>query len=229
MFKNIADTIFQDVFDIQNPYSLDQLRQKFAFDIPRAKKVKCALSGKETWSFSDEGNKIASPQAIEDRFQKDEWMRKKIPLHSIEDVLHAWEEIQYIRGEKYIDAQDVFESNGVYQSRSVYHSISIFNSSNIMFSYKLFDCSSMFGCRDSSSCTFGIRIKESVYSSSCFEISWSSKISKSLYVHDGFDLFECMFCSHLRSKKYCIANIQFGKDEYMRIKKMMIVWITKPF
>ena len=85
----------------------------------------------------------------------------------------------------------------------------------------------MLASRDNSSCTLGIRVKEGIFCSSSFEVSWSNKISKSMFVHDSFDLYECLFCSHLRSKKYCIANMQFEKEEYDKTKKMVIDWILK--
>lgn len=225
--KQIADYIFKDVFDRNNPYSLSQLKNKFAFDIPFASKVKCALSGVDTWSFSAESELIASQKAIAERFKKDEWMRKKRPINSIDDIRKYWQEINYITGEKYINSKDVAESDGIYNSAFVYQSVSIFDSKNIIFSYKIFDSNYMLASRDDSSCTFGIRVKESIYCSSSFEISWSSKVSRSMFIHDSFDLYECLFCCHLRSKKYCIANMQFSKEEYFRIKKMVVDWILK--
>ena len=225
--KEITDYIFKEVFNRNNTYSLEQLKKRFSFDIPLANKVKCALSGVYTWSFSGESEKISAQNAIAERFKKDEWMRKRQLINSIEDVLKAWKEINYITGEKYISSKEVSESDSIYNSISVYRSVSIFNSKNIVFSYKIFDSNYMLGCRDSSSCTLGIRIKESIYCSSSFEVSWSSKVSRSLFIHDCFDLYECLFCSHLRSKKYCIANIQFEKEEYLKIKKLIIDWILE--
>lgn len=226
--KEIADYIFKDVFGINNNYSLEQIRKKFAFDIPFANKVKCSLSCEDTYSFSAESELIASQKAIADLFKKNEWMRKKKPINSIDDLLKYFREVNYITGEKYINSKDVSESDGVYTSAFVFQSVSVFDSKNIIFCYKIFDCNYMLASRDDSSCTLGIRVKESIYCSSSFEVSWSNKISKSMFIHDSFDLYECLFCSHLRSKKYCIANMQFEKEEYFKIKKMVINWILKP-
>ena len=225
--KEISDYIFQDVFNRENAYSLIELKKKFAFDIPMANKVKCALSGENTWSFSAESEIVASQKAVADRFKKDEWIRKRQPLNSIADVLKSWREINYITGEKYISSKEVAESDGIYNSIAVYGSVSIFDSKNIIFSYKIFDSNYLLASRDDSSCTLGLRVKESIYCSSCFEVSWSNKVSKSMFIHDSFDLYECLFCSHLRSKKYCIANMQFEKEEYLKIKKTVIDWILK--
>lgn len=225
--KEISDYIFKDIFNKENTYSLIELKKKFAFDVPMADKVKCALSGEDTWSFSAESDKIASQKAIAEIFKKNEWVKKRKLLNSIEDVLRAWKEINYITGEKYISSKEVSESDGIYNSVFVHQSVAVFDSKNIIFSYKIFDSNYMLACRDNSSCTLGIRVKESIYCSSCFEVSWSNKVSRSMFIHDSLDLHECLFCSHLRSKKYCIANMQFEKDEYLRIKKMVVEWILK--
>lgn len=124
-------------------------------------------------------------------------------------------------------SKEVAESDGIYNSAAVFQSVSVFDSKNIVYSYKIFDCNYMLASRDNSACTLGVRIKESVYCSSCFEVSWSNKVSRSMFIHDSFDLYECLFCSHLRSKKYCVANMQFEKEEYFRIKKLAIDWVLK--
>ena len=223
--KQIADYIFKDVFQRDNPFSLEELQQKFAIDIPKVSKVKCAISGKDTWAFAPGDNKVASPSAIEERFKKDEWMQKGESIKSIHDILKAWDKINYQTAEKYINSSGIVASDGIYNSNNVYQSVSIFDSKNVIFSYKLFDSNYMLASRDNSSCTLGIRVKESIYCSSNFEVSWSNKVSKSIFIHDGYDLYECLFCSHIRSKKYCIANMQFEKEEYFRLKKDVIKWI----
>lgn len=223
--KQIADYIFKDVFQVENPFSLEELQQKFAIDIPKVSKIKCEISGKDTWAFGISEGKIASQKAIEDYFKKNEWMQKNKSIKSMSDILEAWNQINFQMAEKYINSTDTLESDSVINSNNVYRSVSIFDSKNAVFSYKLSDCNYMLASRDNSSCTLGIRVRESIYCSSNFEVSWSNKVSKSMFIHDSYDLYECLFCSHIRSKKYCIANIQFTKEEYFRLKKEVIEWI----
>lgn len=222
--KQIADYIFKDVFQIDNPFSLEQLQEKFAIDIPKVSKVKCAISGQDTWAFAP-NNKVASPKAIMERFKKDEWMRKDKRIESMSDILKAWDEINYQMSEKYINSTDISESDMIINCSNIYQSVAISDSKNILFSYKLDNSNYLLASRDNSACTLGIRIKESIYCSSSFEVSWSNKVSKSMFIHDSYDLYECLFCSHIRSKKYCIANMQFSKEEYFKLKKEVIEWI----
>lgn len=223
--KKIIDYVFKEVFDVDNPLTIEQVKEKFAHDIPLPQKVKCSLSGVDTWISSYKGEKIATMDAITEQFNKNEWMRKKIIANSIEEVLSYWQEINYITAQKNINCKNVTQSDIIFGSSFVYRSNSVLDSKNIIFCYKINDCNYMVASRDSSSCALGIRMKESIFCSSSFEVSWSSKVSKSMFIHDCYDLYECLFCSHLRSKKYCITNMQFEKEEYFKIKKMVIDWV----
>lgn len=225
--KKICDYVFKDVFGRENPFYLDEIKKRFAFDIPLPRKVKCALSGKDTWTLLGEGDKIASQQAIIDQFKKDEWAKKKRPIDSIKDIFKYWNEINYTTGEKYINSKNIVNSEGIYGSLDVYNSNSVFNSKNIVFCQNIDDCNYGVALRNNASCVLGIRTRESKNCSSGFEVSWSEKVSKCMYVHDCVDLYECLFCSHIRSRKYCITNMQFGKEEYFRIKKMVIDWVLE--
>lgn len=223
--KTIADYTFKDIFQIDNPFSLDELQKRFAIDIPKASKVKCALSDNDTWAFGPLEGKTASQNAIEKYFKENEWMQKSNPMKSISDILEAWDRINFQMTEKYINSTDILKSDSIINSNDVYQSFVVSDSKNIVFSYNIFDCNYMIASRDATSCTLGIRVKESIYCSSNFEISWSNKVSKSMFIHDGYDLYECLFCSHIRSKKYCIANIQFRQEEYFKLKKEVVHWI----
>ena len=77
----------------------------------------------------------------------------------------------------------------------------------------------------SGSSSFCIRTDDSKDCSNSYNVVCSNKIMNSLFIQDCFDLHECMFCSHIASKKYCIANMQFDEEEYFLIKKSIIDWI----
>ena len=75
------------------------------------------------------------------------------------------------------------------------------------------------------SSNFCIRCDDSKNCSNSYNVICSNKVINSLFIQDAFDLYECMFCSHISSKKYCIANMQFEKEEYFEIKETIINWI----
>ena len=73
--------------------------------------------------------------------------------------------------------------------------------------------------------TFSIRVEDSQLVSNSFNVIWSAKVTNSFFVQDCFDVSDCMFCSHIAGKQYCIANMQFEKEEYERLKLKVIQWI----
>ena len=38
-----------------------------------------------------------------------------------------------------------------------------------------------------------------------------------------------MFGSHIANRRYCIANMQFERDEYMAIKAEVLKWMVSEF
>ena len=203
--------------------------EKFVEGIPLPEKAKSYISVKEVWVASGEKDKLISQQEVADKFKGEGWMREKRSMETMRDILQAWQEINHEVASRSVNSAEVEESDGIYNSQGVYRSSSIFDSKNIMWSYKLFDCQYMLGSRDDSACSFGARVKESVYCSHCFEVSWSHKVSRSMFIHDCTDVTECLFCAHLRSKKYCVANMQLEEKEYFRVKKMVVEWIKQNY
>ena len=43
--------------------------------------------------------------------------------------------------------------------------------------------------------------------------------------HYCYDISDCMFCSHISGKRFCIANMQFSEEEYKRLKELVIRWV----
>ena len=227
--KHIVDYVFKDVFGADNPFSLEEVRERFAFDLELPQKANGAITGEEVWTISEIKDRVIGPKAFIDRMKKDEWMREKKPIDSMDDLLGLWGEINYMQGNRFEDSTEVAESDNVYHSTFVYRSTETLHSQNIVFSNNNFGCNYLVASSDNSKCTLGVRVRKSVLCSSGFEISASNRVSKSMYIRSSTDLFECIFCSQLRSKRYCIANMQLEKEEYMRAKDLIVEWTLKNF
>ena len=52
-----------------------------------------------------------------------------------------------------------------------------------------------------------------------FNVNWSGKITI-VFMQNSYDCMDCMFCSHMAGKRYCIANMQYSEEEYKQIKEM---------
>ena len=99
------------------------------------------------------------------------------------------------------------------------------NCKNIIFSDGCSDSEYIIASQRTSGSTNCIRVDDSGNCSNSYNVICSAKISNSFFIQDSNSLHECMFCSHIANQRYCIANMQFEKEEYFAIKKEIIKWI----
>jgi hypothetical protein len=77
----------------------------------------------------------------------------------------------------------------------------------------------------STTSSFCIRVEESQLTTNSFSVNWSAKVSNSFFIQDCYDVMDCMFCSHISGKRFCIANMQFEEEEYKKLKLEVVRWI----
>lgn len=226
--QKVLDKIMGQITGYQNPYSLDQFLQKYAFDVRLPFKVNDSTTGQETWAQSMNPTKFITMDNARKRVEIDDFMLPKREITSLEDVLAAWNEVNYVSTERQIESDNINESDNIYNSQYVFRSQDVHRSKNILFSDTCLDSEYAAAAQRSSNITYSVRIEDSKEVTGSFEVSWSGKITNSFFIHDSYDMYECLFCSHLAGKQYCIANMQFEEEEYYRIKDMMVKWILTP-
>ncbi len=223
--KEILDTVMGAVFGYQNPYSLEQAMQKFAFDLSLPQQVQDAVTNQPTWASSVNPSRFVSLENMRKINADSEWMIDKKPLSSIEDILQAWTETNYTTTERQIESENVAESDSINNSENVYRSAMIRRSKNVLFSRSCIDSEFIVGCSESQTTTFSIRVEDSQLTSNSFNVIWSAKVTNSFFIQDCYDVMDCMFCSHIGGKRFCIANMQFTEEEYYKIKDIVVRWI----
>lgn len=222
--KTLLDKIVGQVFGFQNPYTLDQFQQKYAFDVRLPIQVNDSTTGGPTWSQSANPVRYITMDNAHNRSQND-WLLPQRPLNSIEDVLAAWSETNLTTTERQIDSLNIAQSDNIYNSENVFHSQDINRSKNILFSDGVMDSEFVVAGQRSNTTSFGIRIEDSKECSNSFSVVWSGKVVNSMFINDCFDMYECLFCSHITSRKFCVANIQLTEEEYRRVKDMVVRWV----
>lgn len=85
---------------------------------------------------------------------------------------------------------------------------------------------SLFGCSLCTDCSFCIKCYSSTKLTRCFEVNDSNRCSDSYFCHNCEDLAECMFCFNAKAKRYAIANVEIGREAYMKIKKLVLASIV---
>jgi len=221
--KEVLDKIVGQIFGYKNPFTLEQFAQKHAFDVRLPNLVNDSTTGEETWAQSINPTKFIT---VENAWAREDWsVRDKRELNTIEDILGAWNDINYTATERYLDSINVAQSDNIYTSENVYRSQDISDSKNILFSDGIFNSEYIASGQRSNSATFCIRIEDSKECSNSFGVSWSKKVVNGFFIHDCADIYESMFCSHVTNKRFCIANMQFEEEEYKKLKDMVIRWI----
>ncbi len=221
----IINKIFENIFDRKNPYTLDEILEKFAFDIKLPKQVNDSITNEVTWADSISSGRFITLDNMEKRDTTTGWMLEKQDINSLQDLINIWNSINYTTTERVYDSINVTKSDTIYGCQNVYRSTDCSNCKNVYFCDSCVNSEFLIASQRSNTSTFCIRTDDSKDCSNSYNVICSNKVSNSFFIQDCFDLHECMFCSHISNKRYCIANMQFEVEEYFAIKKMIIEWI----
>ncbi|MCI8346386.1 MAG: hypothetical protein HFJ12_00370 [Bacilli bacterium] len=221
----IVNKIFKNVFGRENHNSLDEILEKFAFDIKLPKKVRDSVTNEITWADSINSGKYITLENMQAKDQKDGWMVEKREVNNLEDLVRIWNSINLTTTERVYDSENVAKSDTIYGCENVYRSTDCRGSKNMIFCDSCGSSEFLLASQRSGSSSFCIRTDDSKDCSNSYNVVCSNKIMNSFFIQDCFDLYECIFCSHIASKKYCIANMQFEEEEYFLIKNSIIDWI----
>jgi hypothetical protein len=224
--KKVLDKIVKQVFGIENPLNLEQFKEKFAFDIKLPMKVNDFTTGEETWvrDATNSGRYMKFDNILKQTEDAD-FMQPKQPASSIDDILSVWQRISFTATEKHVESVNVSKSDVINGCENVYMSLDYGDSKNIIFSDGGFNSEYVAACQRSNTLTNCIRVEGSKEVSNSFEVIWSAKITNSMFINDCYDMYECILCSHVTGRQFCIANMQFSEEEYFKLKPMIINWI----
>ena len=221
----IVNKIFNSIFEKDNNYTLDILLEKFAFDIKLPKQVNDSTTGDITWADSINSGRFITNSNMEKRDKEQGWMIPKKEITNLQELIDIWNSINYTTTERVYDSINVSKSDTIYSCENVYRCNDCSDSKNIIYCDSCGESEFLIASQRSGNCNFCIRCDDSKNCSNSYNVICSNKVNNSLFIQDCFDLYECMFCSHIASKRYCIANMQFEEQEYFAIKKVIIDWI----
>ena len=224
-YLEIVNKIFKSVFDHVVDFSLEDVLEKYAFDKKLPKMVRDNTTNEITWADAVNSGKYITNENMAKRDREEGWMLEKVEVTSLEDIINIWNTINMTTTERVYDSVNVVKSDTIYGCENVYRSTDSSECKNIIYCDSVSSSEYLLASSRSTRCNYSIRCDDSNTVSNSYNVICSKKISNSFFIEDSFDLYECMFCSHISSKKYCIANMQFEKDEYFEIKKEVINWI----
>jgi hypothetical protein len=225
--KQVLDKIVEQVFKIKNPLSLDQFRDKFAFDVKIPMRVYDSTTNEETWirDSTNSGKYMTFNNVLKHDAEQGDFMHPTISNPDMNTILSAWQKNNFTATEKYVESINIGKSDGINGCENVYMSLDYGNSKNVVFCDGGFNSEYVAACQRSNTLSNCIRVEGSREISNSFEVIWSAKVTNSMFINDCFDMYECIFCSHVTGKQFCIANMQFSEEEYFKLKPMIINWI----
>lgn len=110
----------------------------------------------------------------------------------------------------YLDAQDCYRIAFCFHSkRCAYNIWSSFNEYT-------------FGCYRNMNGSFSINCYFSTELNRCFEMDSCKKCNDSMFCHNCEGLQDSMFCFNAKSLRYAICNTEIGRENYLKIKKVVI-------
>lgn len=225
--KEITDKIFKSIFGTIANLNIDEIKEKFAFDVVLPYEVKDIITGEITYADAKKNEKYITPTNLEKIDQTSGLMQNYIKFESIQSILDTWNRINFTVTERVYDSINVSKSDTIYRCEKVYGSTNCNDAKNIVYCDTCGNSEYMLACSRSFYSSFSIRVDDSANCSNSYCVQCSNKIVNSLFIDDCFDLYECIFCSHIASKKFCIANVQLEEREYYALKKKIIEWIFK--
>ncbi len=221
----IVNKIFNAVFEKDNSYTLDDLLEKFAFDKKLPKQVNDSTTNEITWADAINSGKFITNENMMKKDKTTGWMLPKQEIKDLQSLIDIWNNINLTTTERVYDSINVAKSDTIYSCENIYRSSDCRSCKNLVYCDSCGNSEYLLASARSGNCNFCIRTDDTKDSSNSYNVICSNKISNSLFIQDCFNLYECMFCSHIASKKFCIANMQFEEQEYFEIKECIINWI----
>ncbi len=221
----IINKIFYNVFEKNNVYSLEEILEKFAFDVKLPKQVNDSTTNEITWADAISSGKFITLTNMEKKDNTTGWMLPKKEVHNLQEIIDIWNTVNLTTTERVYDSTNVAKSDTIYRCENVYYSTDCSDSKNVIYCDSCGNSEFILASQRSSSSIFCIKTDDSKDCSNSYHVICSNKVSNSLFIQDCFDLHECIFCSHIANKRFCIANMQFEEEEYYSIKKAIIEWI----
>ncbi len=223
----ITQKILETVFGTKTEFNLDEIKNLFAFDVRLPIEVTDDTTGEKTYTAMVNSKKFITNKNMEKWDDDKGWMQKYTKPISLSEILKKWQQINLTTTERVYGSENVIKSDPIYNSEYVYNSSDCNNCKNVIFCDGIHKSENCLACQRSGNLEYCIRVDDSSNCTSSYVVACSGKISNSMFIQDANTLHECIFCSHIANHEYCIANMQFEKDEYFALKNKIIDWILQ--
>jgi len=217
--KNLC-TIWKTLFGVEPELSLTDFQEDFCADLPLPMFAE-NLWGGEPVAISKPYRRVVAQNQIAKNVEE----MQKTPngqVNSPDELLSEIFSKLIFSGDNCYDSINVVNSDNVFKSLNVYQSRSVHESKNVIFCTNCVGLENAAACDDSGFSQFVIRAMDSINCSRCLDVYQSGKCSNSIFLSNCYDVHECILCTNLRSKRFCIGNMQFSESAYNELRKQIL-------
>jgi hypothetical protein len=142
---------------------------------------------------------------------------------TLESVLGAISPIAFFRAEfaEGSNANNI-ETQIPYTATNTYRVMDATFAKNCAYDTMALNSEAAFGCFRVLYSKFCMKCHGSVGLTNCFEVDCSTNLRDSYFCHDVEGSDNCMFCFNTKSKRYAIGNVEIGRENYLKIKKIVL-------
>ncbi|VVB57904.1 Uncharacterised protein [Candidatus Anstonella stagnisolia] len=120
------------------------------------------------------------------------------------------------------------EESAVYTDLfSSYRIVDCFYSKYVAYNFLTDYNESTFGCSRNFTSKFSIHCYNSKGVNLAFEADACTNCSGIMFCHNCEHVFDSLFCFNVKNKRYAVLNVEVGREEYLRVKKMLTDYILQ--
>ena len=157
----VLNETFKIIFGKTSPFSLEEVLEKFAFDVKLPKEVLDSTTHEKTFAQSINSGRFITQANMEKYDTKYGWVQKRQEVSNLNDILKLWKRINYTTTERIYDSVNIHESDPIYRSENIYRSTDLRNCKNAIFCDGCGDCENIIASSRSSTTSFSLRVDDS--------------------------------------------------------------------
>ena len=216
ILKTILDDIFPNIL-----IDVKKFEKLLTHDLTLPQEFK-SDTNKKVFASPEYGYKKFISMSEDVKRIEESRVEKGIEFDSWDQAIREAKKVAYFSAERQINSEFVNSSDDVYSSSYIFNSTHIFSCQKLISCNNCFESDYLAASKGSRGCNFGVRLIDCVNTNTSFECSWLANCSRVYFSHSCEDLTDCMFCFHLKSKQFCIANMQYSKEEYEKIRELLL-------
>lgn len=226
-FTNELRKTWHQVFGVESLILIDDFERRLARNLKLPGRASCDVTGVQV-STTRPFRRLISEDARRRRAMNDGFMQEQQQIDSFDDIQRNIKAINLFAGEQVIQSELIYESSHIYSSDRIYKCSNVQSSRNSALSVYCSQVEHAFGCENLVSSKQVLCGYDSRGLNKCFQCFDCVDCSDSLFISDCSNLKDCLFCYHIDGKQFCVANMQYSENEYLRIKDLVIDHILGP-